>query len=296
MERTRKLSGDGYFPDPSLPLHVIQPAHPRSFIAHSHEFVELVLVTRGHGIHHVRGADASELASGITLGDAFLLRPGDVHAFSSCERLRLYDVIFMPSVLDGLKAEMESFPELDRLFRDGARKAFHLSLPQRLKAEDAIKRLDAELGARLPGYKLSAKAALLELLVSLCRAKPANGKPVPVDRVEELNKQHVVNKAIAFFEASGEGETGVEALAEKLGLSASHFSRVFKEACGLPPCDYMIRMRLEKAKALLLSTELSVARVAFRCGFCDASYMAKLFKRLEGCAPLEFRRKARGFE
>jgi AraC family transcriptional regulator len=86
----------------------------------------------------------------------------------------------------------------------------------------------------------------------------------------------------------------VEQLAAAARLSAYHFARQFKAATGLPPHQYVILRRVERARQLLQAgTGLSLAEVAAHVGFADQSQVCRHFKRLVGVTPGQFRRSAR---
>jgi AraC family transcriptional regulator len=77
-------------------------------------------------------------------------------------------------------------------------------------------------------------------------------------------------------------------------LSPYHFARQFKAATGLPPHQYVIARRVERAKQLLQAgTGHSIAEVAARAGFSDQSQFSRHFKRLVGVTPGQFRTPAR---
>ena len=73
-------------------------------------------------------------------------------------------------------------------------------------------------------------------------------------------------------------------------LSAYHFARQFKAATGLPPHQYVILRRVERAKQLLQTgSDFSLAEVAAHAGFSDQSQLSRHFKRLVGVTPRQFR-------
>ena len=77
-------------------------------------------------------------------------------------------------------------------------------------------------------------------------------------------------------------------------LSPYHFARQFKAATGLPPHQYVILRRVERAKELLQAgADLSLAEVALRAGFSDQSQFSNHFKRLVGVTPSQFRTPSR---
>ena len=77
-------------------------------------------------------------------------------------------------------------------------------------------------------------------------------------------------------------------------LSPYHFARQFKAATGLPPHQYVITRRVERAKLLLQAgTDLSLAEVAAEAGFSDQSQFSQHFKRVVGATPGQYRKSAR---
>ena len=82
----------------------------------------------------------------------------------------------------------------------------------------------------------------------------------------------------------------LEQMAAVAQLSPYHFARQFKAATGLPPHQYVIARRVERAKQLLQGdAELSLGQVANAAGFSDQSQFTQHFKRLVGVTPGQFR-------
>ena len=82
-------------------------------------------------------------------------------------------------------------------------------------------------------------------------------------------------------------------IAAVAGPSAYHFARQFKAATGLPPHQYLIARRVERAKQLLQPDgDLSQAEIAARAGFSDQSQFSHHFKRIVGVTPRQFRKSA----
>lgn len=72
-------------------------------------------------------------------------------------------------------------------------------------------------------------------------------------------------------------------------MSLYYFARSFKQQIGLSPHQYLLRCRVERAKALLLQNELTVVEIAHRVGFADQSHLNRHFKQLTGLAPRQWR-------
>jgi AraC-like DNA-binding protein len=77
----------------------------------------------------------------------------------------------------------------------------------------------------------------------------------------------------------------LDALAQEAGYSRYHFARAFAAAYGEPPRTYLTRRRVERAKSLLRSANLTVTEVCFMVGFESLGSFSALFKRLVGRSP-----------
>ena len=78
-------------------------------------------------------------------------------------------------------------------------------------------------------------------------------------------------------------------LASLAGLSACHFSRVFKQSTGLSPSRYLIRMRMEEARRLLSETDKAIIHIGLAVGYSSPSHFASVFRQHTGVAPSSYR-------
>ena len=83
----------------------------------------------------------------------------------------------------------------------------------------------------------------------------------------------------------------VEALAAEVGVSSVHLRRIFSDSVGASPKKIINDYRLEQAKILLTSSNLTVNEIAAAVGFCDQFHFSKSFKDAVGISPTEFRKK-----
>jgi AraC-like DNA-binding protein len=108
----------------------------------------------------------------------------------------------------------------------------------------------------------------------------------PVFSEEYRTMQHV----IGYIMGNLERPLRVEDLAKVAGLSRAHFSRIFAASEGVPPAEFVLQKRLQRAVKLLTKTDsMPVKEVAVRSGFEDANYFSKVFRRVYGANPTEFR-------
>ena len=87
-----------------------------------------------------------------------------------------------------------------------------------------------------------------------------------------------------------EKEISIEELASKVNLNRTTLQKVFKEIYGLTVNEYRTKARLQFAKNLLASTELSITEIAGRCGYANASKFSEVFKKNEGVLPKDWRK------
>ncbi|PCG14308.1 helix-turn-helix transcriptional regulator [Sphingomonas adhaesiva] len=95
------------------------------------------------------------------------------------------------------------------------------------------------------------------------------------------------------IDAASHEPWSVSRLAEVSGVSKGHFARCFKAAFGIPPHRYVLSRRIERAKALLRDTEVSVTDVAFRTGWNSLGTFTRVFRDIVEESPAAFRRQAR---
>ncbi len=78
-------------------------------------------------------------------------------------------------------------------------------------------------------------------------------------------------------------------LASVIGISPTYFASLFKQAMGISPQQYIIQQRVERAKLMLLKTDLTIADIALQVGFSSQSHLTQQFKRLTGITPKQIR-------
>ena len=127
----------------------------------------------------------------------------------------------------------------------------------------------------------AASEAAYRILMELCAAAPR------ADACSEL-----VQGAIDLIRSEPAFLAGVDELAEKLGVSKSHLIRTFTAEVRESPGKFLQRERIDAAKLLLLNREYPVETVANMTGYAGANYFCKVFRRLTGESPGEYRARA----
>ena len=81
----------------------------------------------------------------------------------------------------------------------------------------------------------------------------------------------------------------MEKLAKELPMGYSLFRKEFKRITGKSPNQYLLDLRLEKAKYLLVMTTLNISEIGYQTGFDSIFYFSKLFKKKYSCSPKKYR-------
>ena len=91
------------------------------------------------------------------------------------------------------------------------------------------------------------------------------------------------------MDAASQEEWPIRRLARVSGVSEAHFARSFKQAFGIPPHRYLLTRRIERAKALLRDTDLSITDIAFQTGWNSLGTFGRIFRDITGESPGELR-------
>lgn len=109
-------------------------------------------------------------------------------------------------------------------------------------------------------------------------------------REQQSPSSYLVDRALAIVERHFAKDLTDAAVAAQLGLSTSHFRFLFKEATGQPFHKYLVALRLEKARRLLIEDEMAVSAVAKAVGFAGLSHFSRAFTQRFSVSPTHIRR------
>lgn len=98
-----------------------------------------------------------------------------------------------------------------------------------------------------------------------------------------------LRRVMAFIADNYESDLSLADLARVAGMSTFHFAREFKRATGTTPHQYLIKFRVERAKALLTGSEMPLVEVSSQSGFSHQSHFTRLFRRFTGTTPQSYR-------
>ena len=101
----------------------------------------------------------------------------------------------------------------------------------------------------------------------------------------------LVKRAMAYLHQNYTRSFSRQEMADSIGVSERYFTRVFRQELGLPPWEYLNRYRISQAKLLLDQTNDNITAVALQVGFNDPGYFGRMFRKLTGLTPGEYKRQ-----
>jgi len=152
----------------------------------------------------------------------------------------------------------------------------------------------AEMIAGFPSGRLFLDSIEQAMAVALVSGQAVRHRPVRISR-GGLGPARL-RRITDLVHARLEDELGLDELAQSVGLSTAHFARMFRKSTGETPHQFVLRQRLERAKAMLSAPEARILDVAVACGFKTQQHFAQVFRDLFGISPTGYRQDLVGDE
>ena len=153
--------------------------------------------------------------------------------------------------------------------------------------EQIVQLLRLEMESGVPQGTLYAETLASALSVRLLQ-REHNLVRLPASPPSAAKLRPELQRAMTFIQDNLAADLSLNTIAQEAGLSCYHFGRLFAEAFGVPPHQYVIQARIERAKTLITQGLLPLGQVAQNVGFSDQSHFTRHFKRLVGVTPRAF--------
>lgn len=152
----------------------------------------------------------------------------------------------------------------------------------------------SEQSKNQPALKLSLKGLGIKLLSILFNAtfESTTLKQKGILNLENYDNTTIVNTVLEFINENFMHSLSLEVISQNMYLSPAYISKLFKESTGNSPINYLIKLRLSKAKQALEIGDQSIKKVALSVGYPDMYHFSKLFKKYYGYPPSKIKRKS----
>jgi AraC family transcriptional regulator len=145
----------------------------------------------------------------------------------------------------------------------------------------------AEMVAGFPSGRLFLDSVEQAMAVALVKDRAARHRVVEMYRGGLGSAR--LRKIRELVQAKMEDDLGLDDMAQSVGLSTAHFGRMFRKSTGETPHQFVLRQRIERAKAMLRVPDARVLDVAVACGFKTQQHFAQVFRDVCRVSPTEYR-------
>lgn len=200
-----------------------------------------------------------------------------------------HGVLFHPDLIRGtaLGQEIRNYT----FFSYETREALHLSEQERQTVMDCLSKIEAELDRPIDKHSRRLITANIGLLLDYCmrfyERQFATRSVVNSDVVARFER--LMDDYFDSGMAQKEGLPTVKYFADKVCLSANYFGDMIRRQTGQTASEYIQRKIIGRAKEYLLSSDMTMSQIAYELGFQYPQHMSRMFKRVTGCTPNEFR-------
>ncbi len=248
---------------------------------HTHPNIEIAYILSGTGHYQVE-----DKVYEVKQGDLLICNPGVPHRsiISDASDLSLEFVIGFTDLF------FQGMPDNQIVLPDGG---VLLTLPDEAKRECSrcCYEIIEENASKEPGRYYMIQAQMIRMLVLIYRAISVRREPEMVSLTfESYSRSYVVKKIIHYINENYAQKISLDQIAHNMYLSPVYISKIFKEKTGDSPINYLIRIRLSRAKELLDKDTGSIKEIAAAVGYDDVYHFSKLFKKYFGVSPMNYRR------
>lgn len=237
------------------------------------DYFELTYCVKGTQTYWVEGKSYS-----MESGDVFMTLPGEKHGSGDCfkEKSQIYYLQLHRPLLGllGVGERIDFFyTELSGL----KKRRFQVDRRVLILLEEILQ----EALYTTSFSKIILRNKLSELLIECIKGAKVSkdeGKDIPGD----------IQKVLAYVEEHLEDNIKIEDMLEGVSWSESRFKAVFRECMGVPPKEYVLRKKMEKAREFIEEGKYSITDIAYKMGFSSSQYFTVVFKRFHMYTPTKY--------
>jgi AraC-like DNA-binding protein len=148
------------------------------------------------------------------------------------------------------------------------------------QVEDIFKKLVDSWNAKSPGYEFLTKTLLCQLMIAINQ----NIK----NQNQNFSISLKVEKVIEYLHQNIHKKVTLQELSDLVHVSLFYLSRAFKNSTGYTVIEYFNKIKIDKAKELMIESDKKIKDIAQVVGFGDEFYFSRIFKKVEGISPSEF--------
>ncbi len=259
-------------------------------VVEMHDFWEIVYIESGEAI-----AMADDENVPLFPGDVIFHKPGEVHSIKSANgtTAKAYFICFHTTnksakIFESLKIALENEQKqlIYRLY-DEARKIYL----NRKKYYRSVIFSSSALSPDAPtGAQQLFKNHLEEFLISVIQLVEKSANVITYESKEELEGL-IYQKMLEKISAAVYSSISVEDVLSEFNYGKTYLSQLFKKHCGLSIMKYYNSLKIKESKKLIKEGKLTMAKISEKLGFNNQYYFSRVFKKVEGISPSDYKEK-----
>lgn len=253
---------------------------------HIQEFYEICVISRGEGYHVIEDSVVR-----AKRGDVFIVPPGRRHAIRGGRTLDVHYLHLSPSFFEEYRDKMTELPTFLSLFEIEPSMRVSGDTYRHLYLEDAPLKEVTSLIESLegawqydPASKLILEGYMIVILTIFCREY----EKLQTKIGKNASNDKFFMDTISYVIKNYNQQLTIDELAKTAGLSRTAFIKRFRDTTGRSPKQFITHIRISEAKKLL-SSNLSITKIAEETGFYDSAHFMKTFLATTGMSPSEYR-------
>ena len=248
------------------PLHSFGPFIRNHYLFH--------YVISGRGFLDATAEDGTVQRYDLEAGQGFLISPGQINMYSA-DQAEPWKYVWLE--FDGLRAT-------EYLNEAGLSAVQPIYRPKSVEQSEQVR----DIMLYIAGHS---RDSTLCLIGHLCLFLDAliQSSTTRQEKHQTQLRDFYVQEAISYMELHYQRNITVEEIANACRLNRSYFSKLFKEKKGVPPQEFLIRLRLIKAADLMRNTSMAISNISASCGYPNQLQFSKAFKQRYGVSPREWR-------
>lgn len=256
----------------------------QTYLPHKHDFIEIVYVTEGSALEIVNDAQYE-----VRRGDLLFINYGSTHQFNVHESFSYVNVCFKPEIL----AETVITPEnafamlqltaFDEIRQESDNGMISFSGEERDEIEHLLRSMLSEYKQRPDSWRTMLESYMNILFVRILRRARFH--------TVEKDEPDMWKLLFEYIDQNLDSDLTLSTLAGKCFYNPSYFSRIFKERFEISVSEYINRRRIDHAIRLFQSTDFSSEHIAELSGFSSKSSFYRIFTKLTGKSPSEYRKQ-----
>lgn len=250
---------------------------------HWHDEVEIIFVKKGKVTISIQ-----EEVFHAQPGDLFFVNSGELHFMESDDMSVEYYTILFP--LEFISFQSEDAIEKEVFLPLRQKQLLFPIVPEEQKKQliQWIEQMILVNEEKIAGYQLRTRILLLELVDFLLKEECFK-------TADFSNATSLQRDLVAFVQKHYTEKISLSMLAQEFHLSEKYVSWYFKEHFSISFMQYVVHLRMSKAKDMLVTTDLPITEVALSCGYPSVNLFIRNFKEMYNVTPLQYRKRTNAF-